>query len=257
MIIREFLSADQVQRFNSELDPALVDISVGSEHWNPIVQEFHGANTKRMTNLVTHSPTFSSEILDNDLLHALGDGTFHEQLGDWWLSTGQVIQIGPGNRPQFLHRDNENYPAFAAMGKAAPEVCANLLVALTDFTDQNGATRVLPGTHLAGDFGDRGVPDETIPAEMSAGDALYFSGKVLHGGGANRTHDQYRRAVSIAIQASFLTPEEAHALLIDRDTIRGLTARVQKLLGFRSQFPLGSPGLWMADAHEIADRLGL
>ncbi|MFF2086141.1 phytanoyl-CoA dioxygenase family protein [Nocardia sp. NPDC058176] len=257
VIIGGFLSADQVRRFNTELDPALTGVSAGSQHWNPIMQEFHGANTKRMTGLVAQSPTFGGEVLDDDLLHALGEGTFRDRLGDWWLSTGQVIQIGPGNRPQFLHRDNENYPAFAAMGKSAPEVCANLLVALTDFTEANGATRVLPGTHLADDFGVRGAPGETVAAEMNAGDALYFSGKVLHGGGANQTHDQCRRAVSIAIQASFLTPEEAHALLIDRDTIRGLPARVQKLLGFRSQYPVGSPGLWTADAKEIADQLGL
>ncbi|MET8779343.1 phytanoyl-CoA dioxygenase family protein [Nocardia sp. NPDC004654] len=257
VIIGEFLSTDQVRRFNAELDPALGEVSAGSQHWNPIMQEFHGANTKRMTGLVAQSPTFRSEILDDDLLHALGEGTFRDHLGDWWLSTGQVIQIGPGNRAQFLHRDNENYPAFAAMGKYAPEVSANLLVALTDFTDANGATRVLPGTHLADDFGMRGDPEETVAAEMSAGDALYFSGKVLHGGGANQTHDQCRRAVSIAVQTSFLTPEEAHALLIDRDTVRGLSVRVQKLLGFRSQYPVGSPGLWTADAHEIADRLSL
>lgn len=257
VIIREFLSADQVSRFNAELDPVLGDVAPGSRHENPLFKQFHGENTKRMTDLVTHSRTFREEVLDDDLFHALGEGTYREQLGDWWLSTGQVIQIGPGNQAQFLHRDNGNYPVFAAMGKAAPEVCTNLLVALTDFSEANGATRVRPGSHLADDFNDWGQAEDTIPAEMKAGDAMYFSGKVIHGGGANRTPDQYRRAVAVAIQASFLTPEEAHSLLLDVEAVKGLSPRVQKLLGFRSQFPIGSPGLWMADYEEVADRLGL
>lgn len=256
VIIRKFLSPAQVDRFNAELDPTLASVAAGSRHHDPIFKEFHGENTKRMTNLATHCPTFR-DILDDDLFHALGEGTFRLPLGDWWLSTGQAIEIGPGNRAQFLHRDVENYPTLASMGSSAPEVQTNLIIALSDFTDDNGATRVLPGTHLADDFDDRGDPDRTIPAIMQAGDAMYFSGKVLHGGGENRTASEYRRAVAVAIQASFLTQEEAHALLVDRTVVDQLSPRVQRLLGFRSQYPHGSPGLWMADFEELADHLDL
>ena len=92
---------------------------------------------------------------------------------------------------------------------------------------------------------------------MDAGDAVFYSGHVSHGGGANVTADQYRRGVTIPMQAAFLTPEEAYPLLVSLDIVRTLSPRVQKMLGFRSQYPKGSPGLWQNDYAEIADFIGL
>ena len=60
------------------------------------------------------------------------------------MTTAQVIEIGPGNAAQMLHRDLENWFPFIAMGPAGPEVTVNFLIALTDFTEENGATRVIP-----------------------------------------------------------------------------------------------------------------
>lgn len=92
---------------------------------------------------------------------------------------------------------------------------------------------------------------------MSAGDALFFSGKTAHGGGANRTSDEYRRAVSFALNPGFLVGEEAYPFLVDRELARSLPPRVQSLIGFRSQYPTGSPGLWQVDYSELADYLDL
>ncbi|MFV8233178.1 phytanoyl-CoA dioxygenase family protein [Mycolicibacterium fortuitum] len=257
VIVKGLLTPDQVAQFNAEIDPALRELDPGSKHDNAIVAEFHGRNTKRLTNLVSRSETFRREVIDHDLVHALADAVFLAESGTYWMTTAQVIEIGPGNTAQMLHRDLENWFPFVGMGPAGPEVTVNFLIALTDFTEENGATRVIPGSHKWDDFEDRGTPEQTIPAEMSAGDALFFSGKTAHGGGANRTSDEYRRAVSFALNPGFLVGEEAYPFLIDRVLARSLPPRVQSLIGFRSQYPIGSPGLWQVDYSELADYLDL
>nr|WP_063007207.1 phytanoyl-CoA dioxygenase family protein [Nocardia kruczakiae] len=257
VIIENFLSADQIARFNAEVEQPMAALAPGSTHENEIVAEFHGANTKRLTNLVTHSTTFREEILEHDLVHSLCDATFLEESGTYWMTTAQVIEIGPGNRAQFLHRDLENWYPFVGMGPQGPEVTVNFIIAFTDFTEENGATRVIPGSHKWDDFEDRGTPEGTIPAVMKAGDAFFYSGKTVHGGGANVTTDQYRRGVAFAFNVGFLTGEEAYPFLVDRQVAKQLSPRVQRILGFRSQYPTGSPGLWQVDYSELGDYLKL
>jgi ectoine hydroxylase-related dioxygenase (phytanoyl-CoA dioxygenase family) len=257
VIIENFLSADQIARFNAEVEQPMAALAPGSTHENEIVAEFHGRNTKRLTNLVTHSKTFREEILEQDLIHDLCDALFLEESGTYWLTTAQLIEIGPGNRAQFLHRDLENWYPFIGMGPQGPEACVNFMIAFTDFTEENGATRVIPGSHLWDDFEDRGAPEDTIPAVMKAGDAFFYSGKTVHGGGANVTTDEYRRGLAFPLNLGFLTGEEAYPFLVDMEVAKQLSPRVQRILGFRSQYPKGSPGLWQVDYSELGDYLKL
>lgn len=257
VIIKDFLTQDQIDRFNADVQPAMDALAPGSTHDDEIVRAFHGSNTKRLTNLVTLSPTFRNEIIDKDLVHDLCDATFLEESGTYWMTTAQVIEIGPGNDAQLLHRDLENWYPFVRMGKTGPEVILNFLIAFTDFTEENGATRVIPGSNHWDDFEDRGTVEDTIPAIMDAGDALLFSGKTVHGGGANQTTDEFRRAVAFALNPGFLTGEEAYPFLVDLELARTLSPRVQRMLGFRSQYPTGSAGLWQVDYADLGDHLGL
>jgi ectoine hydroxylase-related dioxygenase (phytanoyl-CoA dioxygenase family) len=257
VIIKNFLTRDQVDRFNADVESAIEALRPGSTHENELVAAFHGSNTKRLTKLVELSPTFRDEIIDLDLVHDLCDAIFLKESGTYWMTTAQVIEIGPGNDAQMLHRDLENWFPFVGMGKTGPEVIVNFLIAFTDFTEENGATRVIPGSNHWDDFEDRGTPEDTIPVEMQVGDALFFSGKTVHGGGANRTTDEYRRAVAFALNPGYLTGEEAYAFTVDLDTAKSLSPRVQRMLGFRSQYPTGSAGLWQVDYAELGDYLGL
>ncbi|MEV5512127.1 phytanoyl-CoA dioxygenase family protein [Streptomyces flaveolus] len=257
VIIKGFLTQEQIARFNAEIEQPLRALAPGSTHENEIVAAFHGSNTKRLTNLVTHSPTFRSEVIDHPLVHEISDLVFLQESGTYWMTTAQVIEIGPGNQAQMLHRDLENWFPFIGMGPKGPEVTINFLVALTDFTEENGATRVIPGSNHWSDFEDRGTPEQTIPAVMNAGDVLLISGKTAHGGGANRTGDEYRRGLAFTFNAGFLTGEEAYPFLVDKELARTLSPRVQRMLGFRSQYPTGSPGLWQVDYADLGDHLGL
>ncbi|KAB8253797.1 hypothetical protein BDV32DRAFT_133464 [Aspergillus pseudonomiae] len=256
-IIEGLLSKDQVQELNAELDGPLEAITPGSKHKVDLIQEFHGRNTKRLTNVTTHSKVFRHQILDNELVHQVCERAFHQDSGTYWMGAAQVIQIAPGNEAQVLHRDQGQYPIFDLLGHKAPEATVNFLIALTDFTEENGATRVIPGSHFWKDYSDLGSPEQTVPAIMKAGDAVLMSGKTVHGGGANKTADELRRGIAFTMQCSYLTPEEANPFIISLDTIKELSPRAQRMLGFRSQFPKTSPGLWQSDYSEIADVIGL
>ncbi|KAH7007497.1 toxin biosynthesis protein [Ilyonectria destructans] len=258
VIIEGFLSPEQVNRINADIDPAIEKIGAGSKHSNAFAQDFHGSNTKRLTNLVTLSPqTFGKETLDKDLVHELCEKIFNEDSGTYWMTAGQVIEIGPGNKAQPLHRDQNNYPLWSQVGPDAPEATVNFLTALTDFTEENGATRVLPGSHKWTDLSDLGNQEDTIPAVMKAGDALFICGRIVHGGGSNKTKDFKRRAMAFAMSCSYLTPEEAYPFMVPRDIIQALSPRAQSMIGFRSQFPKNSPGLWQWDYEELANHIGL
>lgn len=254
VIIEDFLTAAQVAAINADTEPQLAAVRAGGDRGS----EFHGAQTKRLTRVPAWSRAFREEVLDLDLLHALGDAVFLQETGTWWLTTAQVIEIGPGNKPQPLHRDLENNPPFVGMGQAGPEVMVNFLIALSDFTDANGGTRIIPGSNKWPDYQDRGSQEMTVPVEMKAGSAVFFSGKVVHGGGANRTVNEYRRGLAVPLQPSFLTPEEPFPFVLDLETVRTLPQRVQAVLGFRTQHPVGAPGgLWFVNSGELGDFLDL
>ena len=92
----------------------------------------------------------------------------------------QVIAIGPGETSQAIHRDQWAFDFFPF--PKGYEVQCNTLWALTDFTEQNGATRVRPGSHRDDDRLEYTVAD-TEPAEMEAGSVLLYTGALYHGGG--------------------------------------------------------------------------
>ncbi|KAI1489830.1 hypothetical protein F5X96DRAFT_695474 [Biscogniauxia mediterranea] len=251
VIIKGLFTKDQVRRLNEEVQPAVDKLQAGGKHTDEWVNDFHGDNTKRLNNMVSLSKTFREEILEEDLIHQLCEEIYLEDAGGNWMNSAQVIDIGPASRAQPLHRDQWQFPIFTRGGPDAPEASVNFIVALTEFSDDNGATRVIPGSHRWSDFQENGSPEDTIPAEMDPGDACFITGKVVHGGGANRTEDRARRAITLVFQCSYLTPEEAYPFLVDREVARTLSPRAQRMIGFRSQFLKDSPGVWRRDYGEM------
>nr|AIT39681.1 dioxygenase [Aspergillus niger] len=252
IIIKGILSTEQVNQLESELDPLLNKVPEGSRSSDYRMQAFHGRKTKRAGDITNNSKVFRDYLLDNDFLHAVCKRTFSEggQAGDYWLGTAATIHVGPHQEPQTLHRDLGSYPPYKKLGPEGTEAQINFLIATTDFTEANGATCVIPGSNKWA-FSERGSPEQTIPAEMQAGDCLLISGKVVHGTGRNTT-DRVRGCLAMTVCASFLTPEEAHPFIVSMETARGLSRRAQQFLGFRSQWPRGSPGLWTKDYSELA-----
>jgi ectoine hydroxylase-related dioxygenase (phytanoyl-CoA dioxygenase family) len=244
VIIKGLFTKDQVRRLNEEVQPAMDKITSGSHHADEWVNEFHGDSTKRLNGVVALSNTFRHEFLESELVHACCEAIFLKDAGGYWLNSAQVIDIGPGSKAQPLHRDQWQFPIFTHSGPDAPQASINFVVALTEFRDENGATRVLPGSHRWDDLSQNGAPEDTIPAEMEVGDACFITGKVVHGGGANVTKDFTRRAITLVFQASYITPEEAYPFIVSKELAKTMTPRGQRMIGFRSQFLINSPGVW-------------
>ncbi|MEM8767751.1 MAG: phytanoyl-CoA dioxygenase family protein [Pseudomonadota bacterium] len=216
---------------------------------------FTGANTIRFSSVGKVSPAYF-ELLDNPIYAALADAVLLPACGSYWVNTGQVMLIGPGSEAQMLHRDCENWSYVSAQNwPAGPEVTLSAMIALEEVTEELGATRVIPGSHKWPDFGDQGSAEMTVPAEMSPGDALVYSGKVIHGGGANRTSDQWRRAMHLSFVLGWLTPEESSPLDYSDEELSDQSPRVQRLLGHRSYDPRPhfGGGLWLRHVRKIED----
>ncbi|KAK4447371.1 hypothetical protein QBC34DRAFT_450281 [Podospora aff. communis PSN243] len=250
VIITSLFPPSAISLLNTEINPLMSPIAPGSTQPSPFIQAFHGPTTKRLNNLVGRSPTFRSLFLENDLIHECCSALFVNDSGGYWMNSAQVIDIPPGSAAQPLHRDQWQFPVFTLVGPEAPEASCNFIVALSGFTDENGATRVIPGSHAWKDMSDNGRAEDSVAAEMEVGDVCFISGKVVHGGGANVTEGETRRGLAMVFQASYLTPEEAFPFNVEREVARGMSERGQRMVGFRSQALKDSPGVWKRDYRE-------
>ena len=214
---------------------------------------FVGHNTIRFSSLGKLSDAYF-DMLDNPLYAALADAILLPNCGSYWVNTGQAMLIGPNSPAQPLHRDCDNWPALSLMNwPDGPELTLSAMIALDEVTEELGATRVIPGSHKWSDYLDRGDHERSVPAEMQPGDALVYTGKVVHGGGANLTGDRWRLAMHLSFVLGWLVPEESSPLDYTDDELACRSPRVQRLLGHRSYDPrpLGGGGLWLRHVDQI------
>src|SRR3954468_20293604 len=183
--------------------------------------DFEGFKTRRIYALFAKTRAFDGPAIDPLLL-----GVLDRVLGHYQLSAPTGIQIGPGEKAQVLHRDESVYP----LPPDYPNVVINTMWALDDFTEANGATRLIPGSH-AWVGRTPGPDDEPVQAVMPAGSVIFYLGKIWHGGGANRT-DRPRLGVILEYVAGWLRAQENHLLAVPRETVAELPERLQELLGY-------------------------
>ena len=189
----------------------------------PAGNSFEGTRTVRIYNLLAHGPEFAripahpailpvvERVLDPGLL----------------ISSLSSIAIGPGETAQPVHADDQVIP----LPKPHPATVCNTMWALTDFTEANGATRVVPGSHRADHSPDYGHPYDTVPAEMAKGSVLVWHGSLWHGGGANTT-DTRRVGIAMNYCAGYIRQQENQQLGLPLDLVRRFPPRLQELCGF-------------------------
>jgi ectoine hydroxylase-related dioxygenase (phytanoyl-CoA dioxygenase family) len=183
--------------------------------------DFEGFSTQRIYALLAKTRAF-----DGPATQPLVLGVLERVLGNCQLSAPQGIQIGPGETAQNLHRDDSVYP----LAMPHPELVLNTMWALDDFTEANGATHVVPGSHK---WIER-LPDgstATVRAVMPAGSLMFFLGSVFHGGGANTT-DRPRLGVIIEYVVGWLRQQENQVLAVPPEIVRELPVRLQQLIGY-------------------------
>lgn len=193
-------------------------------------------NNQRLWQLLNRGPEFlalAEHPLALDLAGVvLGsrtptDSAAHE-LPAFLLSslTGNIA--GPDGHPMSLHADqgyvNEPWPG-------APLVC-NGGWFIDDFTETNGATLVVPGSHLHNRRPDRSARSEARPAIGPAGTLLFLDGRTWHGTGANTTQDELRRAVFSYFCRPWIRLQENHSESLHPDIRASMSPTLRRLCGF-------------------------
>jgi ectoine hydroxylase-related dioxygenase (phytanoyl-CoA dioxygenase family) len=230
VIVDDVLRGHDIDALTRELRPWMERTEFGPD-------DFSGKRTKRTGALVARSPLCRELVMHPLILGAAGDLLSHAT--SFQLHLTQIIAIGPGEPAQAIHRDQWAFDFFPF--PKGYEVQFNTIWALTDFTEQNGATRVIPGSnHLEDRLTFREA--DTVPAEMRRGSVLLYNGSVYHGGGANRS-DQTRTGVNITYNLSWLRQEENQYLAVPLEIARTLPIELLKLIGYRrGAYALGYVG---------------
>jgi len=225
-IVERLVEADLLARVQGELEPFLAATPTGDD--------FAGRRTRRTGGLVARSPTARELVTHPLVLGAVRD--LLSKATSVQVHLTQVIAIEPGEACQAIHRDQWAFDFFPF--PAGYEVQCNTIWAMTDFTPENGATRVIPGSHTLADRLQFREAD-TEPATMPAGSVLLYTGALYHGGGANRSNAT-RYGVNLTYAVSWLRQEENQYLSVPREVALGLPDDLLRLLGYaRGAYALG------------------
>jgi hypothetical protein len=183
---------------------------------------FEGRRTQRIYSTLSRTRV-CDRLVDHPRVLAVLDRLL---MPNYLLSALQVINIQPGESAQLAHHDDAFYP----IPRPRAPLTAATIWAIDDFTADNGATVVLPGSHR---WGRRppGPDDAALPAVMPAGSCLFFVGTLWHGGGANTTAHG-RLAVTAQYCQPWLRPMEAFTLSIPRDVARTVSDDIRRMIGY-------------------------
>jgi len=219
-IIPGFLSKQRLNLLRNDLEPVFEQSGIRNADQGG---RYSGLQTVHVHNLFAKTRAVDEIAIDPVLLLII-EGI----LGSLFqLSVGTAMSPQPGVDPQGLHRDDGHYP----LARPRPPFIANSLIALDDFTQANGATRIAPGSHKRTE--DIKPNTEVIFAEMPAGSLLVFDGALWHAGGGNRTKDQRRRSINLNFNLSWLRQQENQYVGIPRTEWLKMPERLQRLLGFQ------------------------
>lgn len=184
---------------------------------------FEGVKTRRAYSVMAKTRAVD-RLVDHPRVLALLDRLLDP---NYLLSQLQVIDIGAGESAQLEHFDDAMYP----IPRPRPALSAATVWAIDEFTADNGATVVLPGSHRWDALRRPAGADERRPAVMPAGSCVFFLGTLWHGGGANTT-DRNRLAVTAQYCQPWLRTQEAFALSTPPDVARMLGPDLRRMLGY-------------------------
>lgn len=225
VIIDAILSPEETSTFAAELAPLLAVAAKGTD-------SFAGFSTTRVGALIARS-SICRRMATHPQLLKIADGMLGKFSPTVQLSLTQAVNIAPGEGEQILHRDR------GLWGGHIPrriETQLGTMIAVTDFTFENGATRVVPGS-AHWDASREPVPEEIASAEMKAGSILVYNGTVIHGGGSNKT-DIPRLGVLLHYTLGWLRQQENMYLACPPDIAKNFTPELRRLLGYAQGSPV-------------------
>ncbi len=242
VIIENVLDRETLQRVRREITPYVEATPTG-------VDDFTGRKTTRTGALVARSPAVRDLVMNRAILKAAEDflAPFCSRIQ---LHLTQVIRIQPGQSAQMLHRDRLAWGGYLPQDL---EPQFNTIWAVSDFTAQNGATRVAPGSNRW-DYEREPNEADLAPAEMKAGSVIVYSGSVIHSGGAN-TSDIDRIGINITYALGWLRQEENQYLSCPPHIAKDLPEDLRALLGYTmGSYALGyfTPPLPPGEGPEVS-----
>ena len=187
-------------------------------------QPFTGFVTRRWFDLLN-----DGEVWQRVAIHPWVLPVLEQVLGEGYLlSTMGSAVIGPGEKDQPIHVDDGVY----AFPRPHPNLVCNTMWALTDFTTENGATRVVPGSNNWAEDPDPGSSYSEVQLEMPAGSIAFVVGSCYHGAGANQSeHD--RVALTINYCNGSMRQQENLMLGVDPARMMRFPRPLQDILGFK------------------------
>ena len=217
-IIEDAFDVAWADAIHDDLDRLERDLGI-----EPAGNSFEGTQTWRIYNLLAHGDLYQRIPIHEVVLRVV-EGVLDPGC---LISSLSSIAIGPGETAQPIHADDQLIP----IPKPHPPTVCNTMWAITDFTEANGATRLVPASHLASDHPPYGAPQETIAAEMAKGSVLVWHGSLWHGGGANATSER-RYGVAMNYCAGYIRQQENQQLGLSPDLVRTFPPRLQELVGY-------------------------
>lgn len=221
VIVDDLASTDVMDAIDDELEPYLDATPLG---YNAMI----GRRTRRTGALVARSPACRTLTQNPTMMGVCGDFLGHASAFQLMLT--QVISIEPGESAQALHRDQNAFDYYPFPDDY--HVQCNTLWALSDYTAEMGATRVVPGSQTGDKKPTDYTDDECLQAEMSRGSVLVYSGKIVHSGAANRS-DRVRRAINVNYCVGWVRQEENQFLSVPKEIAQTLDDDLLKLIGYQ------------------------
>ena len=227
VIVRDVLDTQTVDQFNEEVMPYIERTPMGRD-------DFAGRSTKRTGALAARSAT-CRDLIVNELVLNTAEAFLQPFTSKITLHLTQTIEIHPGNATQQIHRDRYAWGTYLP---TSVEPQLNTIWAMTDFTEENGATHCVPGSHRW-PWEQKPKPEQICQAEMSKGSVFFYTGSVLHNGGANRSSAP-RLGLNLTYCLGWLRQEENQYLSCPPHLAKNFDPKLQALLGYtQGEYALG------------------
>ncbi len=230
LVITDLVNSGDLGSLTNELEP-IFNITPNSKGI------FHGYNTRRFGGIVKKAPA-SHKLITHPVILKIMDEILGLHCSRYQLSLTQAIRIYPGEQAQIIHTDDTMYPFSHPLHQSM----VNVMWACSDFTAQNGATRLISGSHLWDEEKRKdpkvyAVADKlALPAEMPKGSALIYYGSLWHSGGANNS-DAARTGLVFSYNLGWLRQAENQYLSVPKDIAKTLSRKLRELVGYAIHEP--------------------
>jgi len=228
VILPSIFSRTQIDAAKVELERLQASISSG-----PASQggrnAFEGFQTKRIYALADKSRVFDCFPI-HETLSKLNDYFLEKS---YLMTSFHTVDIGPGSKAQEMHTDD----GLITLPRPRPLMGTGTMVSLDDFTATNGATTLIPGSHLWDD-NRKPTREEMIPAVMPAGSVVYFLNTLWHSGGANTSNTQ-RRSLTVQYCQPWMRTNENMTIAMGWEDLDQVPKKLLQLMGFSTHDFMG------------------